>query len=421
MTIKVGCSSTMVGLHLACEAIQRGDISAAIIGGTNLMISPFATIGMIEHGVLSPEASVKAFDTAADGYARGEAINAVYIKKLEDAIRDGNPIRAIIRATSSNCDGKTPGMSNPSSDAHEALIRMAYESAGIEDYGETVMVECHGTGTPVGDPLEVNAVARVFGPSQKGIFIGSVKPNLGHSEGASGLTSLVKAVLSLEKRIIVPNIKFNSPTPKIPWKEARLTVPTEPVPFPKGYRDRISVNSFGLGGANAHAILESVAEYQDRIKPKKLVLPEKDIPRLLVLSGNHATSLEAMVEKYRTFITDKTVSLKDVAYTLGAHREHMLYKTSVVVDGENFDVSAVTKSNASSVVPIFVFTGQGAQWPKMGQELMADYDIFRADIKRMDDSLSKLKQAPAWTIEGLFCLYHFQLGHTLTNFVQRSS
>jgi acyl transferase domain-containing protein len=125
-------------------------------------MSPFATIAIIEHGVLSPEASVKAFNSAANGYARGEAVNAIYIKKLDDAVRDSNPIHAVIRGTSSNCDGKTPGISNPSSEAHEALIRKAYEVAGLKDYGETAMVKYHGTGTPVGDPLEVNAITNVF-------------------------------------------------------------------------------------------------------------------------------------------------------------------------------------------------------------------------------------------------------------------
>ena len=172
MTIKVGCSSAMVALHLACEALQRGDCDSAIVGGTNILMSPFATIAMVEHGVLSPEASIKSFDASADGYARAEAINAIYIKKLSDAIRDGNPIRAVIRATSSNCDGKTPGMSNPSSEAHEALMREAYEVAGITNFSETAMVECHGTGTPVGDPLETTAISRVFGGD--GIYIGSV-------------------------------------------------------------------------------------------------------------------------------------------------------------------------------------------------------------------------------------------------------
>ena len=401
MTIRVGCSSTMVGLHLACEALQRGDCSGAIIGGTNIIMSPFATIAMIEHGVLSPEASVKAFDTAADGYARGEAVNAIYIKKLDDAIRDGNPVRAVIRSTSSNCDGKTPGMSNPSSEAHEALIRKAYVAAGIKDYSQTAMVECHGTGTPVGDPLEVNAIARVFGA--KGILIGSVKPNIGHSEGASGLSSLVKAVLSLENRTIVPNIKFRNPNPKIPWAEARLTVPTEPIPFPQDREERISVNSFGLGGANAHVIIESAASHQVGSR-QRTAYPRTEMERLLVLSANSQVSLEKSIKKHREMLAKGDVPLRDLAYTLGSRRDHMLYRAFAITSGRSFDASPIIKSGGSKSCA-FVFTGQGAQWPEMGKELMEDYDSFRADIREMDRSLSNLKQAPLWRIEGQALLY----------------
>jgi acyl transferase domain-containing protein len=161
----------MVCLHLACEALYNGDCYAAIIGGTNLILSPVMTIAMCEQIALSPDGSCKTFDAKANGYVRADAVNAIYIKKLDDALRDGNPIRAIIRSTSSNCDGKTLGIANPSSQAHEALIRRAYEVARL-DFSETAMVECHGTGTVVGDPLEVNAVANIWGKS--GIYIGSV-------------------------------------------------------------------------------------------------------------------------------------------------------------------------------------------------------------------------------------------------------
>lgn len=166
---------------------------------------------MFEQGVLSPTGSCRTFDADANGYARGEAINAVYVKRLDDALRDGDPIRAVIRATASNCDGKTPGIAHPSSESHESLIRSCYESAGLYDFTQTGFVECHGTGTATGDPLEATAVANVFG--EKGVYIGSVKPNLGHSEGASGLTSVIKSVLALENKTIPPNIKFTNPNP----------------------------------------------------------------------------------------------------------------------------------------------------------------------------------------------------------------
>ena len=388
----------MVGVHLACEALQRDDCTGAIIGGTNIIMSPLMTVAMIEHGVLSPEASVKAFDAAADGYARGEAVNAICIKKLDDAIRDGNPIRAVIRGTSSNCDGKTPGLSNPSSEAHEALIRKAYQTAGIQDYGQTAMVECHGTGTPVGDPLEVNAVANVFG--ERGTIIGSVKPNVGHSEGASGLTSLIKAVLSLEHKTILPNIKFNNPNSKIPWEKARLTVATDPRPFPEDRCERISVNSFGLGGANAHAIVESTTAYQDRIsrEPAALETPDSGLPRLLVFSAKHPTSLRDNIQKHRQLALSGSVSMKDLSYTLGNRREHMSHRAFAVVHGDTFEVSQAVKASSSRLLT-FAFTGQGAQWPTMGKNLMKSFPWFHAAIQAMDVALQKLEHRPSWRIE----------------------
>jgi acyl transferase domain-containing protein len=172
MTIKTGCSSSLICLHMACQAIQNGDCTSAIAGGTNLIMTPTATIAMDDQQILSPTGSCKSFDAAADGYARGEAINVIYLKRLDDAIRNGDPIRAVVRGTSTNCDGKTPGIAHPSSDSHEALIRRAYEVAGLTDFGETAFVECHGTGTQIGDPLEAQAIANVFGKS--GVYIGSV-------------------------------------------------------------------------------------------------------------------------------------------------------------------------------------------------------------------------------------------------------
>lgn len=172
MTIRTGCSSSLVALHEACQAIYNGECHSAIVAGTNLIITPTMTIAMSEQGVLSPTGTCKTFDAKADGYARGEAINAVYVKKLSDALRDGDPIRAVIRATATNCDGKTPGMACPSAESHESMMRRAYQVAQLPDLCNTAFIECHGTGTAVGDPLETAAVANVFG--HNGIFIGSV-------------------------------------------------------------------------------------------------------------------------------------------------------------------------------------------------------------------------------------------------------
>lgn len=172
MTIRTGCSSSLIGLHEACQAIYSEECHSAVVAGTNMIMTPTMTVAMTEQGVLSPSGLCKTFDAEADGYGRGEAINAVYIKRLSDAIQDGDPVRAVIRATATNCDGKTPGMACPSSEAHESMIRRAYQVARLPDLSKTAFVECHGTGTAVGDPLEIAAVANVF--ERNGIFIGSV-------------------------------------------------------------------------------------------------------------------------------------------------------------------------------------------------------------------------------------------------------
>lgn len=235
----------MIGVHEACQSILAGDCSSAIVAGTNLIMTPTITITMSEQGILSPQGRCRTFDADADGFARGEAINAIYLKKLGDAIANNDPIRGIIRGTAMNADGKTPGITMPSADAHERLIRQAYQAAGIQDFSQTAFFECHGTGTPVGDPLETSAVARVFG-GPKGIYIGSIKTNVGHSEASSGISSIIKSILALENKTIPPNLHFSRPNPKIPFKEANLRVATEPMPWPAA-AERISVNSFGIG------------------------------------------------------------------------------------------------------------------------------------------------------------------------------
>lgn len=260
ITIRTACSSSLAALNEACMALSRGDCEAALVSGVNLILTPTMMSTMTEQGVLSPDGSCKSFSADANRYARGEAANAIVVKPLADAIRDGSPIRAVIRATSFNANGNLgAGISVPSVEAQETLMRHAYSIAGITDFGATAMVECHGTGTPVGDPLECNAVARVFGSGDSGVYIESVQPNVGHTEGASGLVSIIKMVLALENRTIPPNIRFTSPNPKIPFEEANLTVPLDPTPWPTNKLERVSINSFGIGGSNGHVILDSAA------------------------------------------------------------------------------------------------------------------------------------------------------------------
>lgn len=175
MTFQTGCSSSLVGLHEACQALYSGDCSSAIVAGTNLIVAPTMTTTMSDNMVLSPSGVCRTFDAKADGYGRGEAINAIYIKRLDDALRDGDPVRAVIRSTSTNCDGKTPSITTPGSATQEELIREAYQKAQIDDISQTAFFDCHGTGTVIGDTAETSDVANLF--KEKGTFIGAVGRN----------------------------------------------------------------------------------------------------------------------------------------------------------------------------------------------------------------------------------------------------
>ncbi|KAE8413499.1 hypothetical protein BDV36DRAFT_304027 [Aspergillus pseudocaelatus] len=396
MTIRTACSSALVALNEACAAINRGDCESALVGGVNLILAPGMSMAMQEQGVLSSDGSCKTFSADANGYARGEAVTAIFIKPLADALRDGNPVHAVVRATSHNADGKTPTLSQPSTDAQEALMRRAYELGGITDYTETAMVECHGTGTPTGDPIEARAVARVFG--DKGVYIGSVKPNLGHTEAASGLVSLLKMVKALEHRTVPPNIKFTSPNPNIPFVDGKLTVPTEALPWPKDRLERVSVNSFGIGGANAHVILESAATYN----VPAAVHETPETPQLLLFTANSSKSITRMIDNYKQWVENNPDKVSDLAYTLARRREHLPYRAFAIA--RNGVVESVSQpANSKSAKPpsvVMVFTGQGAQWPQMGRELLRSNEVFRSRIRSLDQHLQTIAgEKPQYSIE----------------------
>ena len=394
MTIRTACSASLVAVNEACLAIARSDCKSAIVGGSSLIFAPSATSELGDMGVLSPDGSCKAFSADANGYARGEAIIAIYIKSLSDALRDGSPVRAVIRGSAVNSNGKTPGITSPSTDAQVSLMRHAYKLAGINDLSETAFIECHGTGTAVGDPIETKAVAKVFGDS--GIYIGSIKPNLGHAEGASGLNSVLKAVLALENRTIPPNIKFSAPNPDIPWESAKLTVPLKPTPWPQNRKERVSVNSFGIGGSNAHVILDSAAIHN--AEPK--LEDASDTPQLLVYSANSPESLNDLAKAYDAYLSKHPERLADVAYTLANRREHLPYRSFVVTSREQPGTASLGVKAALAPKIVFVFTGQGAQWPQMGRNLLRNNAVFRASIQKSDKHLKSLGDTgPEWTIE----------------------
>ncbi|KAJ5379544.1 Fum1p [Penicillium cosmopolitanum] len=399
MTLQTGCSSSMVGLHEACQAIYSGECSSAIVAGTNLIFAPTMTTTMSENMVLSPSGMCRTFDEKADGYGRGEAINAILIKPLDEAIRNNDPIRAVIRATSTNCDGKTSSITTPGSLSQERLIRKAYKKAHIDNISQTAFFECHGTGTTIGDTAEASVVAKLFGTD--GTLLGSVKPNVGHSEGASGITSVIKAVLSLENRTIPPNIFFDSPNPNIPFKEANLHVPTSALSWPKERKERASVNCFGIGGANAHAVLDSRRSFFSG--PSLIGEPIRRHPdgsRLLVISAKSADSLQQRIRGITNYASENPESLHDLAFTLSSRREHLKHRAfAVAVPNKPLDESKFQTGRTRSSKLIFVFTGQGAQWAGMGRDLIQQFDTFRDDIVEFERELQCLQNPPSWSLQ----------------------
>ena len=397
MTIRTACSSSMIALNDACMAVAKGDCRAAIVGGTSLHLSPATLTGLADAGIFSPEGSSKTFSANADGFARGEGIVTIHIKNLDDAIRDGNAIRAVIRGVSTNSDGRTPTMGRPVARTQVANIKRAYEVAGISDYGKTGLFECHGTGTAAGDPVETAALAAIFG--EEGIYISSVKPNVGHSEGAAGITGVAKAILALENSQIPPSIKAWPLNPEIPFEKYRLSVASELTPWPAGRHERVSVNSFGFAGSNGHAIIDSAKSFGISAGSVDRETGA-DIPNLFVYSAYSDRSLEMMGKNLESFLETTSKPFADIAYTLSRRRRHLSNRGFIVSSKFNPGKAVHIAFEGKSVAPalIMVFTGQGAQWPQMGRDLIRNNKIFAETIKAIDVELLRL--GASWNIEG---------------------
>ncbi|MFE4057127.1 type I polyketide synthase, partial [Streptomyces sp. NPDC059096] len=259
LSIDTACSSSLVAVHLACESLRRGESTLALAGGTLLHLTPQYTIAETKGGFLSPEGRSRTFDAGADGYVRAEGVGVIALKRLSDAVRDGDPVHAVITASGVNQDGRTNGITVPSADAQVSLIERVCAEAGVAP-GSLQYVEAHGTSTPVGDPIEAAALARALAVGREpgaACYVGSVKTNIGHSESAAGIAGLIKTALSLEHRTIAPHINLERINPAIDLAAAPFTIPTQVTRWPAHEGPaRAGVNSFGFGGTNAHVLLE---------------------------------------------------------------------------------------------------------------------------------------------------------------------
>ncbi|KAK2010479.1 putative polyketide synthase [Colletotrichum eremochloae] len=421
MTIDTACSGSLTGLDVACRYLQAGEIEGAIIGGANIYMSPEHVMDwhMGSGGTASHSGKCHTFDAKADGYIKAEAINMVYIKRLSDALRDGDPIRAIIRGSAVNSDGWTAGIASPNSDAQAAAIRRAYENAGIKDLSLTGYVECHGTGTRAGDVIEVKGVSSVFRefrPKDMPLRIGSVKSNIGHSEPAAGISGLLKAILALEHGVIPGNPTFIDPNPNLNFDELRVLPSRTAIPWPSNTMKRASVNSFGYGGSNAHVIVDAAEGLSNHVSSYGLGRDGYDMfdddddeaferPYLVVLSANDAPSLQAQLGRLDKHLSDTAVRVKmrDLAYTLADKRSRHFHRGyTILSSATDLGSAALTKGTTRESPPSIgvVFTGQGAQWPAMGKQLLETYPVAANLVRNLDDVLQELDSPPSWTLWG---------------------
>ncbi|OCL14366.1 polyketide synthase [Glonium stellatum] len=403
-TMDTACSSSLVALHLACQSLRNGESSHAIVGGCHLNTLPEFWISMSMSRLFSDEGRSFSFDSRGTGYGRGEGCGMVILKPLEQALKDNDSIRAVIVGSGINQDGKTPGITMPSGDAQETLIRTVYKNAGI-DPSETGFVECHGTGTKVGDPIEAGAIHAVFGEGRtprQPLFIGSVKSNIGHLEGASGIISVIKTAMMLERGFILPNYDFKKPNEKIPFTKWNLRVPTSQRPWPRPKRFA-SVNNFGFGGTNAHVVLERAPFVKKTVAnghpdPETASIQGR---KLFIFSTNDKSALEKFMKNMGIYLEQRPEIfqndlMSNVAYTLGQRRSLLQWRAAIPALTSFELVQTLSSEKVTPTREIeaprigFIFTGQGAQWHAMGRELYEQYPVFASTINYAGQCLAAM-------------------------------
>ncbi|TKY86834.1 hypothetical protein EX895_004475 [Sporisorium graminicola] len=420
VTVDTACSSSLVAFHLACQAVRNGDADQAVVVGSSLHFDTNIFVQMTDLTMLSTDGRCRAFDKKGAGYVRGEGVCALVVKRTSDAIATRDPIHAVIRATGSNHDGKKSGLTMPSSELQEALIRSVYTRAKL-DPRDTHYFEAHGTGTQAGDPRETRAIGAFFGPhrsSDEPLLIGSIKTNIGHLEGASGLAGLIKAIMCVQRGKVLPNMHFEDPNPNIHFDEWKLQVPTQIQDWPEtnGKPRRASINSFGFGGANAHVVVEQPPSPDSHIFEHQM-LPSsgsEDRPHLLLVSAHSEKAAKLMAKRLADYIDENrsTIRLDQLAFSLNSDR-----RTRHAVQGwfvcTSLDKAAETlrsgspthgpwivRSSSKTNKLGFIFTGQGAQHFAMARQMILLSPRFRRSLERFNRTLQGLpeNERPFWDV-----------------------
>jgi acyl transferase domain-containing protein/acyl carrier protein len=394
LAVDTACSGSLVAVHLACQSLRQGQCRQALAGGVNLVLSPLGTYALAQTQALSPEGRCRTFDARANGFVRGEGCGIIVLKRLADALADGDSIQALIRGSAVNQDGRSTGFTAPNVLAQENLLREALADAGVAAEQITA-IEAHGTGTSLGDPIEVTALKAVFRVRQDGstCALGSVKTNLGHLESAAGIAGLIKMVLALDRQLIPRHLHFETLSPRISLDDSPFVIPTRATPWRRGPAPRLAgVSSFGLSGTSAHMVLEEAPA-------REAAAAGVERPRhLLTLSAKSDAALRAQAARYAEHLgAAPAAPLPDVAFTANTGRAHFAHRLAVPAEDPEALRKALAAFAAGAAPPglvhdrarrgarplvAFLFTGQGSQYPGMGARLDATQPVFREALER---------------------------------------
>ncbi len=407
--VDTACSSSLVALHQACQALDAGDCDLALVGGVNVILTPIPMINFSRARMLAPDGRCKTFDAAADGYVRGEGCGVVVLKRIDDAMRDGDPIRAVVRSSAVNQDGASGGLTVPNGIAQQRVIAEALRRAGI-DPGEVDYLEAHGTGTSLGDPIEVQAAGTAFGEGRdpsRPLLIGSVKTNIGHLEAAAGIAGLIKVALALEHEVLPQQLHFSRPSPHIPWDRLPVRVLDEATPWPRSRRRRIAgVSSFGFSGTNAHVLVEEAPAAES--KRTEEVRQAEGGHRILPLSARTPEALAQLASRYRDWlVANPDAELADICDTAGVGRSHFEHRAALVVDSPARARRLLRALSEDRPAPglvrgvcgdrpktAWLFPGQGSQYPGMAKALFESEPVFRETVARCADVLDGVLTRP---------------------------
>lgn len=401
ISVDTACSSSLVAVHLACQSLLSGECRMALAGGVNLILTPELYVAFSKYQMLSADGHCKAFDAQADGFSRGEGCGIIVLKRLSDALTDGDNVLAVIKGSAVNQDGASSGLTAPNGPSQENVIRDALTKAGLKP-AEVAYVEAHGTGTSLGDPIEVQALGAALGEGRspdRPLAIGSVKTNIGHLEAAAGIAGLIKVVLMLQHQQIPPHLHLQELSPFIPWQNLTITVPTQLIPWPKETALIAGVSSFGFSGTNTHIILAAAPTL---VATQKETVQERPV-HLLNLSAKGEQALTDLAGRFYDYLTaHPETPLADLCFTANVGRAHLNQRLAIVSssteemhkklgqfmqDQRPPGVISGAVKNTDRPKIAFLFTGQGSQYVNMGRQLYQTQPAFRQTLDRCNKIL----------------------------------